>query len=111
MIVAAFGLKGIADANSRAEGFYQQVVLPAQYLQNAFRLQCVRAIQLLEAMSIDDAQARKDRFDLIEILKQPADRQFELFRLSDKPASTQRLLRSSSKTGHGSRKVLPKPCD
>ncbi|MFL9959237.1 methyl-accepting chemotaxis protein [Paraburkholderia nemoris] len=91
VIVAAFGLKGIADANSRAEGFYQQVVLPAQYLQNAFRLQCVRAIQLLEAMSIDDAQARKDRFDLIEILKQPADRQFELFRLSDKPASTQAL--------------------
>jgi methyl-accepting chemotaxis protein len=91
VIVAVFGLKGIADANARAEGFYQQVVLPAQYLQNAFRLQCVRAIQLLEAMSIDKAQARKDRFDLIEILKQPADRQFELFRLSDKPASTQAL--------------------
>jgi methyl-accepting chemotaxis protein len=91
VIVAVFGLKGIADANARAEGFYQQVVLPAQYLQNAFRLQCVRAIQLLEAMSIDDAQARKDRFDLIESLKQPADRQFELFRLSDKPASTQAL--------------------
>ncbi|MFM0554224.1 methyl-accepting chemotaxis protein [Paraburkholderia sediminicola] len=91
VIVAAVGLKGIADANTRAEGFYQQGVLPAQYLQNAFRLQCVRAIQLLEAMSIDDAQARKERFDLIEILKQPADRQFELFRLSNKPASTQPL--------------------
>ncbi|TFE37136.1 hypothetical protein E2553_41905 [Paraburkholderia dipogonis] len=75
----------------RAEVFYQQVVLPTQYLQNAFRLQCVRAIQLLEAMSIKDAQARKERFDLIEILKQPADRQFDLFRLSDKPASTQAL--------------------
>ncbi|MFB9127638.1 methyl-accepting chemotaxis protein [Paraburkholderia dipogonis] len=91
VITAAFGLKGIADANTRAEVFYQQVVLPTQYLQNAFRLQCVRAIQLLEAMSIKDAQARKERFDLIEILKQPADRQFDLFRLSDKPASTQAL--------------------
>ena len=93
VIVAVFGLKSIADANARAKVFYQQGVLPAQYLQNAFRLQCVRAIQLLEAMSIDDAQSRKERFDLIESLKQPADRQFELFRLSDKPASTQALAR------------------
>ncbi|KAA0999050.1 hypothetical protein FVF58_42840 [Paraburkholderia panacisoli] len=91
VIVAVFGLKGIADANARAEGFYQRLVLPAQYLQNAFRLQCIRAIQLLEAISINDAQARKDRFDLIETLKQPADRQFELFGLSDKPASAQAL--------------------
>lgn len=89
LIVGVLGIMGIADANARAEVFYAQVALPTQYLQNAFRLQSVQAIQLLEVMSIDDARARKERFDLIERLNQPVDRQFELFQRSRKPAAVE----------------------
>ncbi|SEI17817.1 methyl-accepting chemotaxis protein [Paraburkholderia hospita] len=92
VMVGMLGIKGIADANARADAFYVQVALPTQYLQNAFRLQSVQAIQLFEAMSIDNVTARKDRFDVIDTLDEPVERQFELFRRSRKPPAVQALV-------------------
>jgi hypothetical protein len=85
IVVAGIGVKGIADANGRALRVYEQLTLPSQYVQNVYRIQAVQAIQMLEALSLHDESAKKERYDLIDKLQQSVDQQFELFIRCQKP--------------------------
>ncbi|SOE98764.1 methyl-accepting chemotaxis protein [Burkholderia sp. OK233] len=89
--IAAVGMNGITVANARSTRFYEEVTLPAQYLESAYRLQSLQAMQLLDALLLKDEAERKQRFDTLDKLEKPTVEQYALFMESAKTASARSI--------------------
>ncbi|CAN0627913.1 methyl-accepting chemotaxis protein [Burkholderia multivorans] len=83
-VVAGIGMNGIRNADIRARQTYEQLTLPAQYIQSSYIATLVEVIQLMEAMALSDQVERRQRFDFIRNLQKSSDEQFALFERSDK---------------------------
>ena len=83
-VVAGIGMNGIRNADIRARQTYEQLTLPAQYIESSYIATLVEVIQVMEAMALSDQAERRQRFDFIRHLQKSSDEQFALFERSDK---------------------------
>ncbi len=83
-VVAGIGMNGIRNADIRARQTYEQLTLPAQYIESSYIATLVEVIQLMEAMALSDQAERRQRFEFIRNLQKSSDEQFALFERSDK---------------------------
>ena len=82
IFVGLIGILGMTGANTRARATYQQVTLPSEYLEGAYRLQLLTATMALNAIASDDPEVQKKSAEDAEGFRQASDKQFELFRQS-----------------------------
>ncbi|MFT0171466.1 methyl-accepting chemotaxis protein [Paraburkholderia mimosarum] len=89
--IAGIGAWGMTGANYRARSTYEQVTLPTQNLESAYRLQLLTALMVMEGIVTDDPEARRANANYADNLRQASDQQLGLFQKAEKSADTEEL--------------------
>ncbi|SIT43802.1 hypothetical protein BN2475_450060 [Paraburkholderia ribeironis] len=87
IFVAILGIKGIDDANERAQRAYEGVTRPGQQVERSFIMTLGSAIQLMEVLALTDDAARRQRLQIVEELQKASNEQFGMFERSKKAAA------------------------
>jgi methyl-accepting chemotaxis protein-1 (serine sensor receptor) len=84
ILLAILGIKGLEDANVRAQRTYETVTRPGQHVESSSIMTLGRAIQLMEVLALTDEGARQQRLQSIQELQKASDEQFDMFQRSEK---------------------------
>jgi methyl-accepting chemotaxis protein-1 (serine sensor receptor) len=87
LVVAGIGIKGIQDADVRAQITYDTVTRPAQAIESSYTLTLGEVIQLMEGLASNDESTKQQRLDFIAQLQKDSDAQFAEFQSSPKDNS------------------------
>ncbi|WP_233808807.1 methyl-accepting chemotaxis protein [Paraburkholderia sp. HP33-1] len=84
IFVAILGIRGLADANMRAQRSYELITRPGQYIENSFIMTLGQSVQLMEVLGSTDEAARQQRLQIIQELRKGSDEQFDRFQRGEK---------------------------
>jgi methyl-accepting chemotaxis protein I, serine sensor receptor len=84
LIVAAIGVRGMQNANARAQRAYETLTRPGQAIQTSYAMTLVAVIQLMEGAVSADESTKRQRLDFIAQLQKKGDAEFAEFQNSPK---------------------------
>ena len=87
IVIAGIGIKGIQNANARAQRTYDTLTRPAQAIESSYIMTLTEGIQLMEGLASNDESTKQQRLDFIAQLQKDSDSQFAEFRNSPKDDS------------------------
>ncbi|TAL98667.1 MAG: hypothetical protein EPN73_01720 [Paraburkholderia sp.] len=89
--IASMALHGLTEANERAEQSYRELALPSQYLSDAYRNMLIVVLQVYEANRLNDTNASKPQFEMVERILPILKKDMDLFKGSRKSAVLERV--------------------